>query len=67
MGQRETRGHGATFKEIGEELGISDKRVHQLYARAIKKLRRIIAAEPEFRAMVQDILGRDVDFSSPEE
>lgn len=55
-GQRERRlirqhyYHGHKFKEIGDELGVSEPRVSQLHTRAILKMRAALKEEHESRA-----------------
>ena len=43
---------GASFKEIGAALGVSDKRAHQIYERALRKA--------AFRAVLLRIRGKDI-------
>jgi RNA polymerase sigma factor for flagellar operon FliA len=51
----------ATMKQIGEEIGVNESRVSQLHARAIQRLRKILAsAEPQRPTLVAKATKRKV-------
>jgi len=41
----------ATMKQIGEAIGVNESRVSQLHARAMQRLRKLLAAEPAASAV----------------
>jgi RNA polymerase sigma factor FliA len=42
----------ATMKQIGESIGVNESRVSQLHARAIQRLRKLLAGEPQRPTLV---------------
>ena len=43
-----------SFREIGEELGMTPQNVHKIYKQALKKLRKYLAVHPELREELRD-------------
>lgn len=46
------------FEDIAKQMGISDTRVHQLYQRALGKIRKMIREDP----LLSDFLDELIEF-----
>jgi len=55
----------ATMKQIGEAIGVNESRVSQLHARAMQRLRKLLAAEPGAYAAPMAVAAKAVSRPRP--